>query len=91
MPGESAHGAPGPKTKLWLDKFSDVDRKCARYQEMAVEVLIHFEEEKLRARIAELQDARSTAERGLSPLRNCPEQSVSESRMILLPPCCDFL
>ena len=80
IPGESAHGAPGPKTKPWLDKFSDVDRKCARDQEMAVEVLIHFEEEELRARIAELEDAPSTAERGLSPLRNCTSRYNRSTR-----------
>jgi hypothetical protein len=58
---------------------------------MAVEVLFLFEEEELRARIAELEDAPSTAERGLSLLRNCLEQSVSENRMVSSPPCCDFL
>ena len=53
---------------------------------MAVEVLIHFEEEELRARVAELEDARSTAERGLSPLRHRHEQiqQVDKSRETLL-------
>jgi hypothetical protein len=47
---------------------------------MAVEVLIHFEEEELRARIAELEDAPSTAERGLSPLRNCTSRYNRSTR-----------
>lgn len=71
---ESAHGDPGAETKLWLDKLADVDRERARYQEMAAEDLIHFEVEELRARIAELEDTRSTAERGLSLPRNRHEQ-----------------
>jgi site-specific DNA recombinase len=69
---ESAHGNPKAETKLWLDKLADVDRKRARYQEMAAEDLIGFDE--LRARIAELEDARSTAERELRTLRNRHEQ-----------------
>jgi hypothetical protein len=69
---ESAHGDPGGETKLWLDKLADEDRKRARYQEMATEDLIHFEEP--RARIAELEDTRITAERGLRTPRNRHEQ-----------------
>ena len=87
--GESAHGAPKAETKLWLDTLADVDRKRARYQEIVAEDPIHFEEP--RARIAELEDARSTAERELSPLGNCHEQSVYENRLVSPPPCCDLL
>jgi hypothetical protein len=49
-----------------------VSRKRGRYQEMAAEDLIGFDE--LRSRIAELEEIRSTAERGLRTLRSRQEQ-----------------
>jgi hypothetical protein len=70
--GESAHGAPKAETKLWLDALADLDRKCARYQELAAEDLIHFEEP--RACLAELEDTRTTAEQGLRTPRNRHKQ-----------------
>ena len=55
------------ETKLWLDKLVEVKRKRARYQEMAAEDLIGFDE--LRRRIAELEDTRTLAERELRSLQ----------------------
>ena len=57
---------------MWLDKLAEVDRKRARYQEMAAEDLIGFEE--LRARMAELEEIRRTADRELRTLRGRREQ-----------------
>ena len=68
----SAHGDPEAETTFWLDKLAEANRKRARYQEMAAEDLISFDE--LRARIVELEEIRSTAERELMALRNRQEQ-----------------
>jgi hypothetical protein len=68
---DSAHGDPEAEMKLWLDKLADVSRKRVRYQEMAAEDLIGFDE--LRARIAELEETRRTADRELSTLQNRQE------------------
>jgi hypothetical protein len=54
-----------------LDKLTEVDRKRARYQEMAADDLITFDE--LRARLAELDNTRSVAERELQALRSHKE------------------
>jgi hypothetical protein len=51
-----------------MDKLAGAERKRARYQEMAADGLITFDE--LRARLAELDGTRSIAERGLETLRN---------------------
>jgi site-specific DNA recombinase len=69
---EGAHGDPEVETKLWLDKLAKVDRKRARYQEMAAENLIGFDE--LRARIAEFEETRAVAERELRSLKHRREQ-----------------
>ncbi len=55
------HGDPATETERWLEEISEVGRKRARYQEMAAERLIDFEE--LRTRLAALEDTRKTAER----------------------------
>ncbi len=67
-----AYGDPETEMKLWLDKLGEVDRKRARYQEMAAEDLIGFDE--LRARVAELDEIRRTADRELRALRGRQEQ-----------------
>jgi len=76
LEGGGAHDAPPSpapaslvrpaETERWLVVSSEAGRKRARYQEMAVEGLIEFEE--LRARLAALEDTRSTAERELRAL-----------------------
>jgi site-specific DNA recombinase len=59
----SLHGDPDQEAKLWADKLVEVERKRARYQEMAASELITFDE--LRARLLELDETRETAEREL--------------------------
>jgi hypothetical protein len=67
----SMRGNPDREQKAWLDKLAEVDRKRARYQEMAAVDLITFDE--LRVRLAELDDTRSIAERELETLRKHEE------------------
>ena len=69
---EGAHGDSEAETELWLDKLAEVDRKRARYQEMAAENLIGFDE--LRERVAELDEIRRTADRELRALQSRQEQ-----------------
>ena len=81
-----------------LDKLAEVDRKRVRYQEMAAEGLIAFEE--LRARLSALEETRNTAERELHALRHQTERlerlerdrdSLLESYVGLLPEAIDAL
>ena len=66
---------PGKKTKLWAGKLAQVERKRARYQEMAADNLITFDE--LRSRLSELNNTRAIAERELEALRN-REECIAE-------------
>ena len=63
----SMRGNPDREQETWLDKLTEVDRQRARYQEMAADDLITFDE--LRARLTELDDTRSIAERELEAFR----------------------
>lgn len=80
----AAHGDTEAQTRLWLNKLAEVDPKRARYQQMAAEDLIDFDE--LRARIAELDETRRTADRELRDLRGRQEQirQLEEDRDVLL-------
>ena len=60
------------EAKAWLNKLAEVDRKRAKYQEMAAEELISLDE--LRGRLADLQDVRATAERKLEEVRGRAER-----------------
>jgi hypothetical protein len=68
-------GNPGREQKTWLGKLAGAERKRARYQEMAADDLITFDE--LKVRLAELDNTRSTAERELEALRN-HEKRIAE-------------
>jgi site-specific DNA recombinase len=68
----SMHGDPEREQKTWLDKLAEVDCRRARYQEMAAEDLITFDE--LRARLAEIDGTRRVAEGELEALRNREER-----------------
>jgi site-specific DNA recombinase len=68
----AAHGDPEAQTRLWLNKLAEIDRKRARYQEMAAEDLIDLDE--LRARLGDLEESRRTADRELRALRGRQEQ-----------------
>ena len=75
---------PEAETELWLDKLAEVRRKRARYQEMAAEDLIGFDE--LRTRIAELEETRTLAERELRSLQQRREhvQQLEQDKESLL-------
>jgi hypothetical protein len=62
----SLRGDPDREVKLWTDKLFEVDRKLTRYQEMAADDLITFNE--LKSRLSELDSIRATAEKELEVL-----------------------
>jgi hypothetical protein len=78
----NTRGDPFKETKLWADKLAEVDRKRARYQEMAAADLITFDE--LRTRLTELDDTRKIAERELEVLRNRNEYLEDLEREIAI-------
>jgi len=63
MQRSALRGDPDREARAWLDKLAEVDRKRARYQEMAAEELITLDG--LRGKLADLGDVRATAEREL--------------------------
>jgi len=65
-------GGPDGQAKAWLEKLADVSRKRARFQDMAAEGLISFDE--LRGKLLELDETRKTAERELEALRDRRER-----------------
>ena len=69
--GQGRRGDPDKEAKLWAEKLAEVDGKRARYQEMAAEDLISFEE--LRAKLTDLEETRKTAERELAALESHEE------------------
>ena len=73
----STRSDPEREQKTWLDKLAEADRKRARYQEMAVDDLITFDE--LRARLAELDNtAQGSRARAGSPAK--PRRAHSRAR-----------
>ena len=64
----TVRGDPDQEAKLWDDKLAEVERKRARYQDMAASELIAFDE--LRARLLELDETRKTAEHELEIIGN---------------------
>ena len=94
----SVHGNPTTDMERWLEEISEVGRKRTRYQLMAAEGLIDFEE--LRAQLAALEDSRQTAERELQALQRRTEHlaqlerdrdSLLENYASLLPEAIDAL
>jgi predicted RNA-binding protein with EMAP domain len=81
---EGRKGNPEQEKRVWAEKLVQVDLKRSRYQEMAAEGLITFEE--LRAKLAELQDIREATERELEDLRNRKEhlEKLEKDRDALL-------
>ena len=57
-------GDPEREARSWLDRLAELDRKRARFQDMAAEGLIRFEE--LRAKLRETDEARRSAQRELA-------------------------
>jgi hypothetical protein len=72
------HGNPATEMERWLEEFSEVGRKRTRYQVMAAEGLIDFEE--LRAQLVALEDTRQTAERELQALQHRTEHLAQLER-----------
>lgn len=77
-------GDPVREAKLWADQLAEVDRKRARYQEMAADDLITLDE--LRSKLAELEATRTTAARELDTLRDRQKyvRELERDRDILL-------
>jgi hypothetical protein len=75
---QGRRGDPDKEAKLWADKLAETETKRARYQEMAAENLITFEE--LRTRLVELEETHKTAERELAALRSHEEYVLSLER-----------
>ena len=69
---DALRGDPDQEAKLWAGKLVEVERKRARYQDMAASELITFDE--LRARLLELDETRETAERELEIIGNHKER-----------------
>jgi hypothetical protein len=65
------HGDPAQEQKMWLEKLAEAERKRSGFQDMAAEGLITFDE--LRAKLAALDETRTTAERELAALRGRQE------------------
>ena len=59
-------GDPEREARAWLRKIAEVDRTRGRYQDMAAEGLITFDE--LRTKLAALEDTREAARRELDAL-----------------------
>jgi site-specific DNA recombinase len=57
-------GDPEREARSWLDRLAELDRKRARFQDMAAEGLIRFEE--LGAKLRETDEARRSAQRELA-------------------------
>ena len=68
---------PEREAKAWLEKLVEVERKRARYQEMAAEELITLDE--LRGKLVDLEDIHTTAERELEEVRAKPVALLSLS------------
>ncbi len=63
---EGLRGDPNREASVWLEKLADVGRKRARFQDMAAEEYITFDE--LGAKLEELEETRKTAQRQLEEL-----------------------
>ena len=67
MHRSALRGSPEREEKAWLDELAEVDRKRARYQEMAAEELITLDE--LRGKLAGLAEIRTAAEQALKDVQ----------------------
>jgi site-specific DNA recombinase len=75
---DSTHGDPDTQSERWLEEIAEAGRRRARYQEMAAEGLIDFDE--LRACLAALEETRETAEAELHALRRRTEHLAELER-----------
>ncbi|HZB83790.1 MAG TPA: hypothetical protein VE288_13210 [Rubrobacteraceae bacterium] len=63
---------PEQESKLWLNKLAPVEHKRSRFQDMASEGYITFDE--LGAKLLELDEIRTTAMENLEDIRNRQER-----------------
>jgi site-specific DNA recombinase len=75
---QGLRGNPDREAKLWTDKLAEVDRKRARFKDMAAEGLIEFDD--LRARLADLEETRETAQLELAALEGRREKLAELER-----------
>ena len=68
---KSLRGDPDREAKAWREKLSEIGHKRAAFQDMAAEGLVTFDE--LKTKLADLEEARETAERELATLRGQSE------------------
>jgi hypothetical protein len=69
---------PDQEAKAWADKLAAVDRKRARFQDVAAEGLLDFEE--LRTKLEALEETRDAARRELAALGDRRERLVEMER-----------
>lgn len=74
----NVHGDPTTQSERWLEEIAEAGRKRNRYQEMAAEGLIDFEE--LRTRLVALEETRQTAEQELHALKRRTEHVAELER-----------
>ncbi|MDP9457485.1 MAG: recombinase family protein [Actinomycetota bacterium] len=75
---ETANGSPDREAVMWSEKLAEAERKRARYQEMAAESLITFDE--LRAKLADLQETSEMARRELEGIETRKERAEQLER-----------
>jgi hypothetical protein len=69
---------PDQEAKAWAEKLADMDRKRARFQDMAAEGLIDFDE--LRTKLDALEETRDDARRELAALEDRRERLAEMER-----------
>ena len=69
---------PDQEAKAWAEKLTDMDRKRARFQDMAAESLIDFDE--LRTKLDALEETRDDARRKLAALEDRRERLAEMER-----------
>ena len=75
---KALRGDPEQEAKAWLQKLAEVDRKRARYQEMAAEELIGFDE--LREKLSQLDETKRVAKEELEALSERKERIAELER-----------
>ena len=84
---KAMHSDPERETQTWLRKLDEVDLKRRRAQDLAIQGLLDPDE--LRAKLAELQETRETAERKLEALKGRREhiEQLERDRDAVLENC----
>ncbi len=72
---EELRGDPDQQVKAWADKLAGVDMKRAKFQDMAAEGLITFDE--LRTKLSQLDETREVARREMNNLE-CRRERIAQ-------------